>query len=55
MSVIDGVASWAGFVHVALVMDLHSRGIVAWRVPAWLPTDLALDAPATSSPAAPSA
>lgn len=38
------VATWAGFVYVAFVMDLFSRRIVGWRVSKSLRTDLALDA-----------
>lgn len=38
------VATWAGFVYVAFVMDLYSRRIVGWRVSNSLRTDLALDA-----------
>ena len=38
------VATWAGFVYVAFVMDLFSRRIVGWRVSNSLRTDLALDA-----------
>lgn len=38
------VATWAGFVYVAFVMDLYSRRIVGWRVANTLRTDLALDA-----------
>jgi putative transposase len=38
------VPTWAGFVYVAFVLDLHSRRIVGWRVSGSLRTDLALDA-----------
>jgi putative transposase len=38
------VATWAGFVYVAFVLDLFSRRIVGWRVSSTLRTDLALDA-----------
>ena len=38
------VASWAGFVYVALVIDVFSRSIVGWRVSRSLRSDLALDA-----------
>ncbi len=38
------VATWAGFVYVAFVMDLYSRRITGWRVSNSLRTDLALDA-----------
>ena len=38
------VATWAGFVYVAFVIDVFSRMIVGWRVSRWLCSDLALDA-----------
>lgn len=38
------VATWAGFVYVAFILDLFSRRIVGWRVSNSLRTDLALDA-----------
>lgn len=38
------VATWAGFVYVAFVIDVYSRYIVGWRVPSSLRTDLVLDA-----------
>ena len=38
------VATWAGFVYVAFVIDAHARRIVGWRVSSSLRTDLALDA-----------
>jgi putative transposase len=38
------VASWAGFVYVAFVIDAFSRMIVGWRVSSSLRSDLALDA-----------
>lgn len=38
------VASWAGFVYVAFVIDVFSRMIVGWRVSTTLRSDLALDA-----------
>jgi transposase InsO family protein len=38
------VATWAGFVYVAFVVDVFSRLIVGWRVSSSLRTDLALDA-----------
>lgn len=38
------VATWAGFVYVALVIDVFSRMIVGWRVSRSLRSDLALDA-----------
>jgi len=41
---ISYVASWAGFVYVAFVIDVFSRYIVGWRVSSSLRSDLALDA-----------
>ena len=38
------VATWAGFVYVAFVIDAYARRIVGWRVSSSLRTDLALDA-----------
>jgi transposase InsO family protein len=38
------VATWAGFVYVAFVIDVFSRCIVGWRVSRSLRSDLALDA-----------
>jgi len=38
------VASWAGFVYVAFIVDVFSRRIVGWRVSSSLRSDLALDA-----------
>ena len=38
------VATWAGFVYVAFVIDAFSRWIVGWRVSSSLRSDLALDA-----------
>jgi transposase InsO family protein len=38
------VATWAGFVYVAFVIDAFSRRIVGWRVSRSLRSDLALDA-----------
>lgn len=38
------VATWAGFVYVAFVVDVFSRWIVGWRVSRSLRSDLALDA-----------
>ena len=38
------VATWAGFVYVAFVIDVFSRGIVGWRVARTMRTDLVLDA-----------
>src|SRR5262244_1820742 len=38
------VATWAGFVYVAFVVDAFSRAIVGWRVSSSLRSDLALDA-----------
>ena len=38
------VATWAGFVYVALVIDAFSRFLVGWQASRSLRTDLALDA-----------
>ena len=38
------VATWSGFVYVALVIDAFSRFIVGWQASRSLRTDLALDA-----------
>jgi putative transposase len=38
------VATWAGFVYVAFVIDVFSRRIVGWRVSNSLRSDIALDA-----------
>jgi transposase InsO family protein len=38
------VATWAGFVYVAFVIDVFSRRIVGWRVSASMRTDFVLDA-----------
>jgi putative transposase len=38
------VATWSGFVYVALVIDAFSRFLVGWQVSRSLRTDLALDA-----------
>jgi transposase InsO family protein len=38
------VATWAGFVYVAFVIDVYSRAIVGWRVSRSMRSDLALDA-----------
>jgi transposase InsO family protein len=38
------VATWRGFVYVALVIDAFARRIVGWRVSSSLRTDIALDA-----------
>jgi putative transposase len=38
------VATWAGFVYVAFIIDVFSRAIVGWRVSSSLRSDLALDA-----------
>ncbi len=38
------VATWAGFVYVAFIIDIYARFIVGWRVSTSLKTDLALDA-----------
>src|SRR5215218_446986 len=37
------VATWAGFVYVAFVIDVFARRIVGWRVSASLRTDFVLD------------
>lgn len=38
------VATWAGFVYVAFVIDVFARRIVGWRVTRSMSTDLVLDA-----------
>jgi putative transposase len=38
------VATWSGFVHVALVIDAFSRFLVGWQASRSLRTDLALEA-----------
>ena len=38
------VATWAGFVYVAFVIDVFARRIVGWRVSSSLRTDFVLDA-----------
>jgi putative transposase len=38
------VATWAGFVYVAFVIDVFARRIVGWRASSSLRTDLVLDA-----------
>ncbi len=38
------VATWAGFVYVAFVIDVFARRIVGWRVSSSLRTDFMLDA-----------
>jgi putative transposase len=38
------VATWRGFVYVALVIDVFARRIVGWRVSSSLVTDFVLDA-----------
>jgi putative transposase len=38
------VATWAGFVYVAFVIDVFARRIVGWRVARSMYTDLVLDA-----------
>ena len=38
------VATWAGFVYVAFVIDVFARRLVGWRVSASLRTDFVLDA-----------
>ena len=37
------VATWAGFVYVAFVIDAYARRIVGWRVSGSLRTNLALE------------
>jgi putative transposase len=46
------VATWSGFVYVALVVDAFSRFIVGWQALRSLRTDLALDALDRLAPAA---
>jgi hypothetical protein len=41
---IPSVATWAGFVYVAFIIDVFARRIVGWRVSRSLHTDLVLDA-----------
>src|SRR5207237_1908845 len=38
------VATWAGFVYVAFVIDVFARRIIGWRVSSSLVTDFVLDA-----------
>lgn len=38
------VATWKGFVYIALVIDVFANRIVGWRASDSLRTDLALDA-----------
>ena len=38
------VATWAGFVYVALVIDVFARRIVGWRVARSMRAELVLDA-----------
>jgi putative transposase len=38
------VATWAGFVYAALVIDVFSRRVIGWRVSCSMHTDLVLDA-----------
>jgi transposase InsO family protein len=38
------VATWAGFVYVAFVIDVFSRRIIGWRVARSMRTELVLDA-----------
>ena len=38
------VATWSGFVYVALIVDAYSRSIVGWNVAAKMTTDLVLSA-----------
>jgi putative transposase len=41
---LTSVATWAGFVYVALIIDAFSRFLVGWQASRSLRTDLALDA-----------
>jgi putative transposase len=38
------ISTWVGFVYVAFVVDVFSRGIVGWRLSPSLTTDFVLDA-----------
>lgn len=38
------VATWAGFVYVAFIIDVYSRMIVGWRAARSMTTELTLDA-----------
>lgn len=38
------MATWAGFVYVAFVIDVFARMIVGWRVSRTMRTELVLDA-----------
>lgn len=38
------VPTWAGFLYLAIVLDVSSRRIVGWAMATHLPTDLVLDA-----------
>ena len=38
------VATWAGFVYVAFIIDVFSRRIIGWRVARSMRTELVLDA-----------
>jgi transposase InsO family protein len=38
------VATWAGFVYVAFIIDVFARRIIGWRVARSMHTDLVLDA-----------
>jgi putative transposase len=38
------VATWAGFVYVAFIIDVFARRIIGWRVARSMQTDLVLDA-----------
>jgi len=38
------VATWAGFIYVAFVIDVFSRMIVGWRVARTMTAELTLDA-----------
>ena len=44
MADITFVATWAGFVYVAFVIDVFARRIVGWQVANSMRTDLVLDA-----------
>ena len=39
------VATWAGFVYVAFVIDAYARRIVGWRVSSSMQAGFVLDAP----------
>ena len=44
MSDFTYVATWAGFVYVAFVIDVFARRIIGWRVSSSLRTDFVLNA-----------